>query len=218
MSCDVDKATKGLENELWRRWRDGKVGEWTLLILQPFRHFNITAHSPTLLSPYLCHSSFSNCSVASPTSQLIPQSFFSFSYVTGSSLMWPGELPMIHNIIDNFFYSCYMRRLKYFWNLGYLLSSPAWSHTNRLKINAGRFSLLTKQTITRSHSWTNVTEQTGNFWSETELEIKEKYPCFGFLFHSHYFYGVYRFSIHWTPVWRQTNIEPQFWSCIYKVY
>ena len=39
------------------------------------------------------------------------------------------------------------RTLRYFLNLGYLLSSPAWSHTNCLKINAGRFSLLTKQTI-----------------------------------------------------------------------
>ena len=28
MSCDVGKATKGLENELWRRWSDEKVGEW----------------------------------------------------------------------------------------------------------------------------------------------------------------------------------------------
>ena len=28
MSCDVDKATEGLENELWHRWSDGKVGEW----------------------------------------------------------------------------------------------------------------------------------------------------------------------------------------------
>ena len=37
------------------------------------------------------HSSFSNPSVASPTSQLILQTFFRFSYVTGSS---PGEPPM----------------------------------------------------------------------------------------------------------------------------
>ena len=31
MSCDVGKATEGLENELWRRWSDGKVGEWAEL-------------------------------------------------------------------------------------------------------------------------------------------------------------------------------------------
>ena len=31
MSCDVVKATAGLENEFWRRWSDGsRVGEWTV--------------------------------------------------------------------------------------------------------------------------------------------------------------------------------------------
>ena len=82
------------------------------LIVQPFFHFSyiigssrsftklchftyVTAHSPTLPLLYLRHSSFSNPSNASPTSQLILQPFFCFSYVTGSSLMSPGELPMI---------------------------------------------------------------------------------------------------------------------------
>ena len=32
MSCDVGKATQGLENELWCIWSDGKFGEWALLI------------------------------------------------------------------------------------------------------------------------------------------------------------------------------------------
>ena len=68
-----------------------------LLILQPFRHFTyVTAHSPTLPSLYLHHSSFSNPSVASPTSQLILQPFFCFSYVTCSSLTSPGKPPMGH--------------------------------------------------------------------------------------------------------------------------
>ena len=75
MNCDVSKATEGLENELWRRWIDGKVGEWALLI-------------------HLRHNSFSNPSVALPTSQLILQPFFHFSYVTSSSLNSPGEPPM----------------------------------------------------------------------------------------------------------------------------
>ena len=62
-----------------------------LLILQALRHFtDITAHSPTLPLLYLCHSSFSNPSIASPTSQLILQPFFCFSYVTGFSLTSPG--------------------------------------------------------------------------------------------------------------------------------
>ena len=71
------------------------LSNWAELILQPFLHFiYATAHSPTLPSLYLRHSSFSNPSVASPTSQLILQPFFRFSYVTGSSLTSPGEPPM----------------------------------------------------------------------------------------------------------------------------
>ena len=80
------EAKGGLESE-----RIVKV-TWALLILQPFRHFTyVTANSTTLPSLYLRHSSFSNPSVASSTSQLILQPFFRFSYVTGSSLTWPGE-------------------------------------------------------------------------------------------------------------------------------
>ena len=91
MSCDVGKSTEGLENELWRRWSDGNVGEWAptsqaLLILQTFRHFTyitthsptpfrrftyVTAHSPTLPLLHLRHSSFPNPSLASPTSQAL---------------------------------------------------------------------------------------------------------------------------------------------------
>ena len=53
-----------------------------LLILQPFPHFTyVTALSPTLPSLYLRHSSFSNPSVALPTSQVILQPFRCFTYV-----------------------------------------------------------------------------------------------------------------------------------------
>ena len=50
-NCDVGKATEGLENELWRMWSDGKVGEWALptskFILQPFFRFSyVTGSSP----------------------------------------------------------------------------------------------------------------------------------------------------------------------------
>ena len=42
------------------------------LILQPFRHFTyVTAHSPTFPLLHLRHSSFSNPSFASPTSQAL---------------------------------------------------------------------------------------------------------------------------------------------------
>ena len=104
MNCDVGEATGGLENELWRRESDGR----TLLILQPFRHFTyVTSHSPTLPSLYLRHNSFSNISVASPTSQLcsfsnlsvtsltsqvILQPFCRFTYVTAHS----PTLPLLH--------------------------------------------------------------------------------------------------------------------------
>ena len=54
----------------------------------------ISAHSPSFLSLHLHHSSFSNPSIALPTSQLILQPFFCFSYVTGSSLTSPGKPPM----------------------------------------------------------------------------------------------------------------------------
>ena len=57
------------------------------------------AHSPTFPSLHLRHSLFSNTSVASPTSQLILQSLFHFSYATGSSLTSPGEPP-----IEQFFF------------------------------------------------------------------------------------------------------------------
>ena len=62
-----------------------------------YSHFTyVTTHSPTLPSLYLRHSSFSNPSVALPTSQFILQPFFRFSYVTSSSLSSPGEPPMVH--------------------------------------------------------------------------------------------------------------------------
>ena len=32
MNCDVDKATEALEYEFWRRWSNGKVGEWAELV------------------------------------------------------------------------------------------------------------------------------------------------------------------------------------------
>ena len=59
-----------------------KVAE---LVLQPFCHFTyVAAHSPTLPSLRLRHSSFSNSSVALPMSQLILQPFC-FTYVTAHS-------------------------------------------------------------------------------------------------------------------------------------
>ena len=107
----LGKATEGLENELWRRWSDWKLGEWAVLsvalptsqlILQTFRRFTyVTAHYITLSSLYLSHGSFSNRSVASSTSQIILQHFFRFSYVTGFSLTSPGEPPILYCNTNN---------------------------------------------------------------------------------------------------------------------
>ena len=69
MSCDVGKATEGLENELWRRWNDGIVGEW--------------AESSTLPLLHLRHGSFSNPSFASPTSQALHLIHLASYVVTG---------------------------------------------------------------------------------------------------------------------------------------
>ena len=77
----------------------GKVGEWAELIviviaeliLQTFCRFTyVTAHSPTLPSLYLRHRSFSNPSVALPTSQLILQPFRCFTYIKTHSPTLPS--------------------------------------------------------------------------------------------------------------------------------
>ena len=89
--CDVSEepVTKEKRKKGWRM-------SSALLILQPIRRFTyVTAHSPTLPSLYLHHSSFSNPPVASPTSQFILQPFFRFSYVTSSSLNSHGEPPVV---------------------------------------------------------------------------------------------------------------------------
>ena len=79
MNCDVGKATEGLENEL---------------ILQTFHHFTyITAHSSTLPSLLLPHSSFTNSSVASPTSRSFSNP--SFASPTSQALHSP-TFPSLH--------------------------------------------------------------------------------------------------------------------------
>ena len=112
MSCDIGEATESLKNEQSSFSKLSIISPISQLILQSFCHFTfitahelilqafhhftyITAHSPTLLLLYLHHSSFSNPSVASPTSQFILQPFFGFPYVKSSSLNSSGEPHMI---------------------------------------------------------------------------------------------------------------------------
>ena len=90
------KTLKGMNQ---KKMEGGQSGTYlltrSLIILQAFRCFTyVTVHSSTLPSLYLCHSSFSNPSVASPTLQFILQPFFRFYYVTSSSLNLLGELPI----------------------------------------------------------------------------------------------------------------------------
>ena len=94
-SCDVGEAKEGLENELWHRWKQSSAHSpsfqslhlrhssfWfsklsvtsstSQLILQSFPRFTyVTTHCPILLLLRLRHSSFSNPSFASPTSQAL---------------------------------------------------------------------------------------------------------------------------------------------------
>ena len=58
------------------------------------------AHSSIFPSLHLRHSSFSSPSIALPTSQLILQPSFRFSYVTGSSLTSPDEPPMLSSTVN----------------------------------------------------------------------------------------------------------------------
>ena len=59
---------------------------------------NCEVGEATEASLYLRHSSFSNPSVASPTSQFFLQPFFRFLYVTSSSLNAPGEPLMVMSL------------------------------------------------------------------------------------------------------------------------
>ena len=138
VSCDVGKATEGLENQLLRRWSDIRIGEWggalPLLHLR-HRHFTyVTAHSSTLPPLYLVHSSFYNPSVASPTSQALHlrhSSFFNpsaasftphvilqplrcFTYVTGTSRTSPGELPMHRGMKKQLWWTSLLQRVTKF--------------------------------------------------------------------------------------------------------
>ena len=95
------------------------------LILQPFRHFTyITVHSPSLPSLYLRHSSFSNPSVTSPTSQLILQDFRRFTHVTVHS----PTLPLLHLRHSSFLYHSFAFPTPRALHLRHLASRP-WSET-----------------------------------------------------------------------------------------
>ena len=84
MSSDVGEVTESLENELCS-------------LSNPS-----VAHSATLPLLHLRHSSFSNPSVTSPTSQLTLQPFRRFTYVTAHSTTLPS-LHLRHNSFSSHF-------------------------------------------------------------------------------------------------------------------
>ena len=57
-------------------------------------------HSPALSSLHLRHSSFSDTSVISPTSQLILQPFRCFTHATGTSPTSPGEPSVLSSVYN----------------------------------------------------------------------------------------------------------------------
>ena len=107
MSCDVGKAT---ESRALLILQPSVTSPMPQLILQLLRRFTyITAHSPTLPLLHLRHSSFSNPSFASTTSQvlhlihlaeLIFQPFHHFTYVTTHSTTLPS-LYLRHSSFSN---------------------------------------------------------------------------------------------------------------------
>ena len=116
MSCDVGTATEGLEN---------------LSFSNLFRHFTyVTTHSLTLPSLYLRHNSFSNHSVASPTSQLILQLFRRFTYATAHS----PTLPLFHLRHSSFSSPYFASPTSLALRLRHLVSRPCFTDESRFRL------------------------------------------------------------------------------------
>ena len=97
----MGEVTKGLENGLWRSRSERRVGEWAVAYVKWRKGWRMgRAHSPNFPSLHLRHSSFSNPSVASPTSQPILQPFRRFTYVTAHSPTLPS-LYLPHSSFSN---------------------------------------------------------------------------------------------------------------------
>ena len=102
------RPEEGLENEVWRRYS--------------------STHSPTFPLLRLRHNSFSNPSVASPTSQLILQPFSRFAYVTAH---FPS-LPLLHLRHSSFSNPSFASLMSQALHLGHLASSPWFRDETKL--------------------------------------------------------------------------------------
>ena len=81
-TCDVGEAKQGLENELWRRWSNRRVGEWAVTHVKRRKGWRMS------------------CDLGEVTERLENKQSFRFSYVTSSSLNSPGEPPTLQNWTD----------------------------------------------------------------------------------------------------------------------
>ena len=122
------------------------------------------AHSPTLPSLYLHHSSFSNSSIASPTSQLILQPFFRFSYVTSFSLTSPGESPMTFSCV-----LCHLTKCRPF-------CKPMVTVVVVVNLVLGFMTLLTSQVI--SVTFYSEREKFDKFCSEALISAWGSFTCY----------------------------------------
>ena len=99
-SCEVGVAKEGLENELWRRWSNGRVGEWVVTLgkaREGLENDLWRRWSDGKLGE-------SEWAVTSPTSQLglILQAFRHFTYVTAHSPTLPSLYLMSQLILKPF--------------------------------------------------------------------------------------------------------------------
>ena len=145
--CEWEDGRKNTLRSFSVSFESTFVDKWALFILQTFRHFTyvtthlqpfrrftyITAHSPTLLLLHLRHSSFSNPSLALPTSQLILQHFCCFPYVTAHSPTLPSlylrhnsspTLPLLHLRHRSFFNPSFASPTSQDFHLSHLASRP----------------------------------------------------------------------------------------------
>ena len=145
MNCDVGKATEGLENELWRTWSDGKVGEWALLYI-PIS-INLYLWTLLILQPFF---------VTSTTSQLILQPFRRFTYVTVNSL----TLSLLHIRHSSFFNPSFASPTSQALHLIHLANRPClphWCPWVNLKNETGKMRFWSQNTL-----WFNVIVDTTN--------------------------------------------------------
>ena len=101
-ACDVGEAKEGLENELWRRWSNGRFGEWAVTYVKRRKGWRMSCDVDEVRKGWrmsrahryrdIQQSSFSTLSATSATSQLILQPFRRFTYVTAHS----PSLPLLH--------------------------------------------------------------------------------------------------------------------------